>query len=124
VSSFDCQSCGACCCNTSRNIKAGFADYVEVEKTDRLFMEQKTLLKKVGVRNKDGVFHLKLVGEEQRCIALEGDLGIGVTCSIYAYRPGGCRRVEAGDDECLKARRDRDINEIQQALDILDLLDD
>ena len=124
MSPFDCQSCGACCCNTPRNVEAKFSDYIEVDKSERLYQEERELLKKLGTRNKDGVFHLKLIGEEQRCIALEGDLGIEVTCGIYKYRPGGCKRVEAGDDECLKARRNHDINEIQAALDVLDLLED
>jgi len=28
--SFDCQTCGACCCNTDRNRAEKFVDYVEV----------------------------------------------------------------------------------------------
>lgn len=102
---FDCQSCGACCCNTERNRGEGTLEYVEVARTDRLYREERALLKQLGVRNDDGVFHLRLVGDEQRCVALDGDLGEGVGCEIYALRPAGCRAVEAGDEECLKARR-------------------
>ena len=29
----------------------------------------------------------------------------GVACTIYKLRPSGCRKVEAGDEECLIARR-------------------
>ena len=102
---FDCQACGACCCNTQRNIATKDRDYVEVQPTDELFKQRKDLLKQLAVRNEAGVWHLKLVGEEQRCVALDGDLGEGVGCEIYALRPSGCRRVEAGDEECLRARR-------------------
>jgi Fe-S-cluster containining protein len=102
---FDCQSCGACCCNTARNREAETLDYVEVTREDRLFVEDRPLLRRLGERNEDGVWHLKLVGEEQRCIALDGDLGEGVGCAIYRMRPAGCRAVESGDEECLKARR-------------------
>ena len=107
---FDCQECGACCCNTARNRELGSVDYVEVAKTDELFKRRAEpgagdLLKRVAVRNDDGVWHLKLVGEEQRCLSLDGDVGVGVGCDIYALRPSGCRRVEAGDEECLRARR-------------------
>ncbi len=102
---FDCQGCGACCCNTVRNLASGSRDYVEVAKTDELFKQRKELLKQLAVRNEDGVFHLKLVGEEQRCVALDGDVGHGVGCEIYGWRPAGCRKVEAGDEECLRARR-------------------
>lgn len=102
---FDCRDCGACCCNTVRNREAGTTDYVAVEKDDRLYVEAREKLRELGTRNEDGQWHLKLVGEEQRCIALDGDIGEGVGCTIYKFRPRGCRRVEAGDAECLRARR-------------------
>jgi Fe-S-cluster containining protein len=102
---FDCQACGACCCNTARNIAMRSRDYVEVTKGDMLYRDHKETLKTFGVRNDDGVWHLKLVGEEQRCAALDGDIGVGVGCEIYRLRPRGCRLVEAGDQECLIARK-------------------
>jgi len=102
---FDCQECGACCCNTARNIRTGSREYVEVSKNDKLYRENRELLKKLGERNRAGVFHLRLIGEEQRCVALDGDIGLGVGCEIYPLRPSGCRKVEAGDEECLKARK-------------------
>jgi hypothetical protein len=105
VSFFDCQSCGACCCNTARNRADGTREYVEVEPTDRLVREQRDLLKKLAVRNANGQWHLRLVGDDERCVALEGDVGVDVRCTIYGSRPRGCRVVQAGDDECLRARR-------------------
>ena len=102
---FDCQACGACCCNTARNLMLGDRDYVEVNKTDKLFQQGKDLLKKLTVRNGAGVLHLQLIGDEQRCISLHGDIGAGVGCEIYSLRPSGCRTVEAGDEECQRARR-------------------
>ena len=105
VSPFDCQSCGACCCNTARNRADGTREYVEVGAADRLFREQRELLKTLAVRNADGVWHLRLVGDDERCVALAGDVGVDVRCTIYPLRPHGCRVVQAGDDECLRARR-------------------
>ena len=102
---FDCQTCGACCCNTARNIAAGDRDYVEVTREDRLWREDRDTLKQLGERRDDGVWHLRLVGEEQRCVALDGEVGGYNGCSIYPLRPSGCRAVESGDEECLKARR-------------------
>lgn len=102
---FDCQACGACCCNTARNRAAGTREYVEVTREDRLYREERALLRELGEPNEEGRYHLKLVGDAQRCIALEGDLGEGVGCRIYALRPAGCRQVESGDEECLRARR-------------------
>jgi Fe-S-cluster containining protein len=46
-----------------------------------------------------------------RCIALEGEVGQSVRCTIYAQRPGPCRDfapyapLGIGDDACDRARR-------------------
>lgn len=46
-----------------------------------------------------------------RCVALEGDIGIGVRCAIYPRRPSACREfaplatLGIGDDACDRARR-------------------
>lgn len=86
-----------------------FYDYVEVTKSDPLW-KRRDLMKKLAVQNEQGEFHLRLVGEEQRCIALLGRLGARVECDIYALRPAGCRRVEVGSHACLEARRDRGLS--------------
>ena len=100
---FDCQACGACCRNTQRNLALGTREYVEVTATDALFTHE--LLEKLTVRNAEGRLHLRLLGDDERCASLDGDIGEGVGCEIYALRPSGCHEVEAGDDECLRARR-------------------
>lgn len=102
---FDCQACGACCTNTARNRALGTLEYIEVTREDALYREAREMLRALGARSTDGRWHLTLVGEEQRCTALEGELGEGVSCGIYRLRPSGCRQVEAGDGECLEARR-------------------
>ncbi|MBM3390992.1 MAG: YkgJ family cysteine cluster protein [Betaproteobacteria bacterium] len=40
-----------------------------------------------------------------RCVALEGEIGREVRCTIYAQRPGPCRELEPGSDACNRARR-------------------
>jgi Fe-S-cluster containining protein len=100
---FDCQACGACCCNTQKNIALRHRGYVEVLPSDALFHEP--VLSKLTVLDDKGVPQMRLVGEEQRCVALSGTLGERVRCTIYDLRPQGCRLVEPGDDECLLARK-------------------
>jgi len=39
-----------------------------------------------------------------RCVALEGEVGRCVSCSIYARRSSTCREFEAGDERCNQAR--------------------
>jgi Fe-S-cluster containining protein len=41
---------------------------------------------------------------------LKGRLGERVACQVYTHRPAPCRRVTAGDRECLRARRERGLD--------------
>ncbi|MDP3274871.1 MAG: YkgJ family cysteine cluster protein [Deltaproteobacteria bacterium] len=106
---YDCMTCGACCCNSRENIAEGYRDYVQVTRRDSL-LRDKSQIKSLAVVNRAGEIHLRLVGEEQRCVALSGTLGASVSCDIYALRPTGCRKVEAGDSYCRQVRRERGID--------------
>jgi len=105
---FDCRSCGACCCNIDENRAENYVDYVEVTRGAAL-RRHPVLLRKLTVVNRDGERHMKLRGRDQRCVALRGALGVSVTCAIYDLRPAGCRRVEPGSRECRRDRRERGI---------------
>jgi len=39
-----------------------------------------------------------------RCVALEGEIGVSVSCRAYEARPEPCRLVTVGDDQCRRAR--------------------
>ena len=103
---FDCRRCGACCCNPAENRAEGYRDYVLVEPGSRL-LRRRRILGRYTVLNAGGERHLKLVGAEQRCAALEGALGRRVRCGVYADRPAGCRKVEPGSDRCVQYRKER-----------------
>lgn len=105
MSVLDCNRCGACCTNPATNTAEGFVDYVEVGAGEPL-LRRADLLKKYVVANARGERHLRL-DASGRCLALLGRLGKDVRCAIYAQRPRGCRRVQPGDEECLRVRADR-----------------
>ncbi len=105
----DCQACGACCCNSAVNKSERFIDYVEVLPRDAL-SKRPQLVKHLCVVNAIGETHLKLIGREQRCIALGGDVGVQVSCNIYDVRPRPCRAVQPGSDECLERRKDQGLD--------------
>lgn len=109
MDSFDCLRCGACCCNPEENRLEGYRDYVEVTQRERELRSRPQLVRRYTVTNAEDQMHMKLIGEEQRCAALLGALGRKVECAIYAYRPRGCRLVEAGDKRCVQYRRERGI---------------
>jgi Fe-S-cluster containining protein len=105
----DCTACGACCCNPDENRAEGFPYYIEISSKSRLLTDA-TLRKRYVVNDPDGTPHMRL-DPSGRCSALQGPLGKRVRCLIYADRHRGCKLVQAGDDACLKARRERGIAE-------------
>ena len=105
---FDCQSCGACCCNTDENRAERYLDYVQVTSRSPL-LDHPPLLRKLTVVNARRERHMRLVGREQRCAALSGTLGERVSCTIYQLRPAASRRVRPGSKECRRDRRERGI---------------
>lgn len=104
---FDCVTCGACCTNPDENRETGYAFYVEIGKRDRI-LRKPELVKKLVVQDPDGIPHMRLRADH-RCVALKGPLGSSVSCSIYEDRPACCRRVQPGDAECRKYRKERGI---------------
>jgi uncharacterized protein len=67
----------------------------------------------VGMTEDYGAFRRAMIGTNRpnpRCIALEGEIGVGVGCSIYERRSSVCREFhvawEAGEpnDKCDRAR--------------------
>jgi hypothetical protein len=101
AAALDCQACGACCVNLPSNRAEAFVSWVEIEDGDAVL--RRPDLARLVVRDADGVPHLRLT-PDGRCHALRGALGRRVSCAIYAARPSPCRRVQAGDANCLRYR--------------------
>lgn len=102
MTDFACLSCGACCAafrvdfNRAELASAdspGVAPQLTVALTATL----------VRMRGTDDA--------PPRCVALDGDVGQAVRCTIYEQRPGPCRDfapyapLGIGDDACDRARR-------------------
>ncbi len=82
MADLDCQKCGACC--------AG--QVVILLPTDT-----------VPIHMRDGRFMKQMNG---RCVALDGRVGVSVSCSIYESRPEECSVLPAGCWACVAIRRD------------------
>jgi Fe-S-cluster containining protein len=106
---YNCVTCGACCCNPDQNRAIEYREYIEVGKRDAI-RKNAELMKKLTFVNDKGEIHMRLVGVNQRCCALEGRIGRAVSCSIYELRPAVCRRVKPGDEWCVKVRVERGID--------------
>lgn len=85
---YDCQSCGACCSYkwSWPILKKDRSDALNIPK--EMQRDDYPLLK-----TKDG-----------RCVALTGEVGKCVGCSIYENRPSACRKFEVGSELCKEAR--------------------
>lgn len=97
---FDCQRCGACCASFRVSFYWAEADDAEGGTVP------------VALTQALGSLHRCMRGTAQhpvRCVALEGELGEAVRCTIYAQRSSTCRSVQPGDAQCLKARAARGI---------------
>ncbi len=97
-----CLACGACCAafrvdfhcsELAEGDRQGVPSAFAVPVTQRLYR----------LRGTDAA--------SPRCIALEGEVGRAVRCTIYENRPGPCRDfapyapLGIGDDACDRARR-------------------
>jgi len=67
----------------------------------------------VAMTEKLDDFRRAMTGTNQpqgRCVALEGEIGLGVRCTIYEHRPSVCREFEVSwqqgrpSEQCDKAR--------------------
>ncbi|MBB4841974.1 Fe-S-cluster containining protein [Paucibacter oligotrophus] len=85
-----CQQCGACC--AFFRVSFYWAEAADLPPE---------LVEKISP-------HLSCMsGSNQarpRCRALSGEVGGPVSCGVYAQRPSTCRDVQAGDEQCAKAR--------------------
>jgi Fe-S-cluster containining protein len=105
---YDCQRCGACCCNTDENRVEGYPWYVPIDDPASPLLADRALRGRFTVDDPVEGPHLRLE-PDGRCSALKGRLGAQVACQVYRFRPTACRRVQPGDAGCLAAREERGI---------------
>ena len=90
-----CVDCGACCATFRVSFYWAESDpfaggSVPAELTTKI---SPNLVSMAGTNQPD-----------PRCVALTGEIGKQVSCSIYEQRSSTCREFEAGSADCLKAR--------------------
>jgi Fe-S-cluster containining protein len=91
----ECLDCGACCASFRVSFYWGETDM----HPDGIVPDVLTL----PVSH----YHTCMRGTEKkppRCVALVGEVGRAVSCSIYTQRSSTCREFEAGTEACNKAR--------------------
>lgn len=86
-----CQSCGACCAFYRVSFYWAEAENLPENMVESLSPMYSCM---AGTNQK-----------QPRCLALQGEIGKQVSCQVYEQRSATCKEVEAGDAQCLKARR-------------------
>jgi Fe-S-cluster containining protein len=89
ATSFDCQTCGACCATDASWPRFSVESDAELDRIPAALVD-------------DSLGRMRCVGD--RCAALSGEIGKKTGCTIYAIRPIVCRDCQPGDPECLIAR--------------------
>lgn len=91
----DCQHCGACCAYFRVSFYWGEAD----DAPHGTVPVALTAPVNAHLRCMAGT-----AAKPARCVALDGQVGGLVSCSIYPLRSSSCRELQAGDEKCLRAR--------------------
>jgi Fe-S-cluster containining protein len=94
-----CQSCGACCVSFR-------VDFHPVELAGGAFAWGQGVPPAMTVPVTANI--VRMCGTdaaEPRCVALVGDIGQSVNCSIYDGRPSPCREFDTEHAACNRARQ-------------------
>ena len=93
-----CLACGACCA-------AYRVDFHPLELAGGKFAWAGGVPLALTVPVTTGLVRMAGTDAAQpRCVALDGEIGRCVACSIYDGRPSPCRELEPGCDACERAR--------------------
>ncbi|HJW23949.1 MAG TPA: YkgJ family cysteine cluster protein [Rhodocyclaceae bacterium] len=99
MSTSPCQSCGACC--------AAFrVDFHPAELAGGAFPWGEGVPRALTIPLTPQL--VRLVGTDDsppRCVALRGEVGKEVACTIYGCRPSPCREFDVEHAACNRARR-------------------
>jgi uncharacterized protein len=94
-----CQSCGACCVSFR-------VDFHPAELAGGDFAWGEGVPREMTVPVTAGIVRMQGTdAPSPRCIALQGEVGVAVGCSIYAERPSPCREFDTEHAACHKARQ-------------------
>lgn len=85
-----CNGCGACCAFSREWPRFTTEDDVALDRIPREFADHDSGFMRCN---------------DDRCAALQGQVGVATSCAIYSVRPDVCRACQPGDDACEMARR-------------------
>lgn len=108
-----CLSCGACCSYYAYTELCLPVEDGPLMGDDKytIYNHQDLMVRKVDTNEPPEPYSvdywLRTKQEDgwKKCIALEGHVGVSVSCSVYDKRPSVCSNFEPGSPACIKTRR-------------------
>ena len=110
MSNSPCLDCGACC--ACYRVSFYWREVSELEVTGV----------PLALTEKLNHHRMVMLGTNQKsphCIALQGEIGVAVNCSIYDRRPSPCREFEAGTERCREARNKHGLADLEADWEII-----
>lgn len=106
----DCQACGACCAHYANEDlssvgRRGMGLFISNDDVTGL-PSNLVVLYPFSTGGHDAWLRAKRVDGRWQCRALEGQIGVGCSCSVYEHRPKTCRDFEPGSTGCRHARKE------------------
>ena len=94
-----CQSCGACCASLR-------VDFHPAELAGGAFAWGEGVPVALTVPVTPAIVRMRGTDDQPpRCIALAGEVGVAVRCTLYAERPSPCREFDIEHPACGRARQ-------------------
>lgn len=94
-----CQSCGACCASFR-------VDFHPAELAGGAFAWGEGIPKALTVPVTASIVRMRGTDDSPpRCIALAGEVGVAVNCTLYDARPSPCREFDVEHAACNRARQ-------------------
>ena len=94
-----CQSCGACCASFR-------VDFHPAELAGGAYAWGAGVPAELTVSVTPAIVRMRGTdGAAPRCVALAGEVGVAVNCTIYDGRPSPCREFDTEHAACARARQ-------------------
>jgi Fe-S-cluster containining protein len=103
MADLNCQACGACCTGAVSDDATGTMFFLPISELEFRRLP-KDVVCEVDPMGLGKAKSLAAVG--RRCAALDGVVGMDVSCRVYEKRPKICRVFPVGSKSCLAARKE------------------
>ena len=100
-----CRSCGACCVAPASDPTYVAVDKADVARLPKQFVKLHVVSGAISTSTRSYTSGPLDGADVCSCVALAGNVGGRVSCSVYEKRPNVCRSFAPGGSACIESRR-------------------